>query len=505
MLRKIIEYYRHPYHAWLLPVSIGVGVYFYLLKERYHPAAALFAGPKEHSLQGMVEWVIDMLLYKGMWGFLAFSALFAGLVLLWLFFFAQFVLPVRRWEERKLAFNRLGYYVLGFHGPATFVQDGHLIQSKTERKRKGPGVMVLDTASAAVLFTEGGYTRAVGPGVVFTKGGEHANETTVLDLRVRAASLGPKPNEDPFAPQGEDETDEAYRERQKRRWETSAKTRDGAEVVARVVAVFYLDDHPDDLSEEAYEKGKFYTRFKGHAVSAWRAVTHQPLDADKAAREGASEDTLLEWGWLPARMAVDLWREYLQRFRLSDLFVPLEGDKTALQIITDAIRERLTQPTYREMGAEGVWTGAQLPSREYALLQARGIRVKAVAVPAILLPETVEKMLIQKWAANWLAYARKEREVVEHQRLLAKKRGEEAADVQWGTLIVERICADAQQQHLTREQCLERILRYLRGAIQSDPALYKAQKNDMAALEMVWAWARDLVQEKGDDDVAPVS
>ncbi len=499
-----MDYYRHPYRTRLAPIGVGVVVYFLLLKERYHPGAVFFAGPKEYSLQGVVDWAIAILLYKGMWEFLAFSALFAGLVVLWLFFFAQFVLPVNTWRERWSAFSRLGYYMVGLHGPAIFIQDGKLIQHKGESRRRGKGVIVLDTASAAVLFTEEGPTRTVGPGVAFTKSGERVTQNTVVDLRTRAEFLGPNVGEDPFAPQREEETNEAYEARQRRRWETSAKTRDGTEVVARVGAIFYLDDHPDGLSEEAYEQGKFHTRFKGHTVSVWRAIIHRPLDAEKASREASGEEASLDWGWLPARMAVDLWREYLQRFRLSDLFVPLEDDKTALQIIVDAIRERMTQPVYREMGVEGTWTGARLPSREYALLQERGIRIQAVAIPTILLPEAAEKTLVEKWAANWLMYARKEREMVEHQRLLAKKRGEEAADVLWGTLMVERICADAQQQHLTREQCLERILRHLRGVIQSDPALYQAQKSDMGALEAAWAWARDLLEEE-DDDVAPAS
>jgi len=73
-----------------------------------------------------------------------------------------------------------------------------------------------------------------------------------------------------------------HAERQRRRWETSAKTRDGTEMVARLVVVFALDEHPDDLDEEVWERGRFRTRFFGHKVSVWRAVTHRPIDAAKA-------------------------------------------------------------------------------------------------------------------------------------------------------------------------------------------------------------------------------
>jgi len=491
VLKKAWRYCRHPYCLQPLLIGIGVGVYFYLLIERYHPAAVLLACPFGGSLQDVVDWVLAVLTYGNMYRFFGWLILFALMVIFWLFFFAQFVLPVRGLEDRWLVFARLLRYAVGRHGPATFIQDGQLIQGKSESRRKGPGVMVLDTASAAVLFTEGGYTRAVGPGVVFTRRGEQAHKTTVLDLRLRKKFLGPKAEEDPFAPQGPEEPDEAYEERQRRRWETSAKTRDGTEVVVRMMAVFYLDDHPDGLSEEAYESGKFQTRFKGHAEAAWRAVTHQPLDAEKTLQVGRTDEALLEWGWLPIRLAVDLWREYLQRFRLNDLFLPLEGDQTALAIILQAIRERLTQPYYREMGNDGVWTGAELPSREYALLQERGIRVSSVSILSVVLPEEVEQALVHKWTANWLVHARREREIAEHRRMLARKRGAEVADILWGRLMTQRVCSDAESRRLSRAQCLERTLYHLRRAIQSDPALYAAHKHELAALEMMWAWARN--------------
>jgi hypothetical protein len=40
------------------------------------------------------------------------------------------------------------------------------------------------------------------------------------------------------------------------------------------------------------------------------------------------------WNPLPAKMAVDIWREYLSRFRLNQLFeIPPGKDKTNFQLI----------------------------------------------------------------------------------------------------------------------------------------------------------------------------
>jgi len=271
-------------------------------------------------------------------------------------------------------------------------------------------------------------------------------------------------------------------------------------VVARLIAVFHLDDHPDDLSEEAWQAGRFHTHFKGHTESAWRAVTHQPLDAEKAAREGAGDESLLDWGWLPAYLAVDIWREYLQRFRLEDLFAPVRDNKTALQIILEAINERLTKPKYRELGSEGTWTGAELPSREYALLQQRGIRVKTVVIPEILLSEEMEQALMERWISNWRILVMEERKNVERRRKLARKRGEEEAAELLGKTMAQA-CDEVKAQSSTPVQTLERALYHLRQTILSDPDMYAAHIHELRVLEKMWAWAYDRAQvEKSKPD-----
>ena len=500
VISRIWRYYNHPYRRWLLPVSVGVGVYFYLLWGQYHPLARLLAGPKVWGLQGVVDWMLGSLFYLPLWKFVGWSAVFWAMVAFWLFFFAQFALPVQTLEERRAIFVRLLYYVAGLHGPAIFIQDGEKIESKAERLRRGPGVIVLDSASAAVLQTEGGFTRAVGPGVVFTKAGETARPGATVNLRKHSASLGPQGDENPFAPRSPDETDEMYDQRMNHRWQTSAKTRDGTEVVPRLVVVFALDKHPDGLSEEAWEAGRFRTRFFGHKVSVWRAVTHRPVDAAKAALGTGKtpDDRLLRWDWLPARLAVDVWREYLQRFRLTTLFQVSPDGTPMLDFIAAAIRERLTQPQYRELGLDGQRTGEMLSSREYALLQERGIRVMAVALPAIFLPPEVEEELVARWTANWLVRARKERELVEQRRNLAKKQGEQEAADAWARIIVEEACTS--DEDVSPAACLDRLLAALSRAVQRDPALYLAHRSEFDALEMLWAWVHNRrIETNGTD------
>src|SRR5512140_351186 len=81
------------------------------------------------------------------------ACIFPLLLVLWLAFFAQFVLPVRTFGDRQKIFNRLIIYLTGMHGPAMFIENGVIKEHSGERLKKGPGVLWLDSASAAVTRT----------------------------------------------------------------------------------------------------------------------------------------------------------------------------------------------------------------------------------------------------------------------------------------------------------------------------------------------------------------
>src|SRR5688500_6210710 len=76
--------------------------------------------------------------------------IFPALLFLWIAFFAQFVLPVRTFKDRQKIFSRLLTDLLGGHGPALFIENGVIKEHSGERMKSGPGVLWLDSASAAV-------------------------------------------------------------------------------------------------------------------------------------------------------------------------------------------------------------------------------------------------------------------------------------------------------------------------------------------------------------------
>jgi len=227
---------------------------------------------------------------------------------IWLAFFAQFVLPVRTLRERQQIFDRLLTHLSGWRGPAIFVRDGKQIKRIGEEKRKGPGVIWLDSASAAVTRKAASFKKTIGPGVHFTWKGEYIAST--VDLHPQAQGLGPRESEDPFASQKEGQSDDEYNQIQKRRMEVSAWTRDGIEIVPNIKVVFKINASP----AKGDQKG---SRFGFNADSVRRAIIGEGVNP--GAPSGASRHRAA-WNQLPALIAVDLWREYLSKFTLAELF-----------------------------------------------------------------------------------------------------------------------------------------------------------------------------------------
>ncbi len=73
--------------------------------------------------------------------FIDLACLFPIILILWVTFFAQFVLPVRTAADRQKIVDRLFTYLSGGHGPALFIENGKVREHQGERLKKGPGVV----------------------------------------------------------------------------------------------------------------------------------------------------------------------------------------------------------------------------------------------------------------------------------------------------------------------------------------------------------------------------
>ena len=234
--------------------------------------------------------------------------IFGAGIFIWLAFFAQFVLPVKTFKERQQIFDRLMTHMSGGHGPAIFIENGRPRESKGERLKKGPGVLWLDSASAVVTRSVTKYENSFGPGVHFTNKGETI--ASPVDLHIQSQKLGPRDVENPFAVKHESQSEDEFKQIQKRRMEVTAWTRDGIEIVPNINVSFKIDGEPAKGEEEG-------SRFGFNEESVRKAITGEGVNP------GAPSDAArhrVAWNQLPALIAADLWREYLSKFTLAELF-----------------------------------------------------------------------------------------------------------------------------------------------------------------------------------------
>ena len=236
-----------------------------------------------------------------------------GLTLL--FAFAQFALPVKTLPHRLRLAGRVWLHAWGAHGPAMFVQNGRKVGRRGEVGRTGPGLVWVDTASAALTRTEAGGQRVLGPGVHFTGRRERIENT--FSLHAQTWSMGPGQDEPIFErlPELASEDERARHDAmQARRRAVSGLTRDGNEVVPEISITFSLDGQPVTAGQPGSRFG-----FSSRAVE--RAARGEGVNVDPV----TSRRVQVAWNQLPGLIAVDLWREYLAKFTLDDLFTARFG------------------------------------------------------------------------------------------------------------------------------------------------------------------------------------
>ncbi|MFN3741113.1 MAG: hypothetical protein ACK4VW_00390 [Anaerolineales bacterium] len=495
--------------------------------------------------------VLGLLLYILAWFFLRKYlprtfllidlAIFLSLYLLWVFFFSQFLLPVQGTGNRLKIFLRL--LAFWFRGPVIFVENGIPRERPGETKRRGLGVLWLDSASGGVIRNNVSFVRTIGPGVHFTKTGEYP--AGFVDLHIQIHSIGPGPKEDPFK-----SAEEAI---QKKRRATSAYTRDGIEVVPAIIVIFKIDAEP--------VKGQYPgSRFGYHPESVLRAIRGEGIEV-QVRGEGPRR---VRWNQLPALLAAELWREYLGKFTFDELFQVKEWDlplppspppprpdqttryyrpirvnmprrglggalaemlhllnrtlesalkgyleayyppasedtvatpqpsggmqhfsETALQMIGRMVLWRLQYPQVPELDKHGKYTGRLQSSMEFGLLHERGLRVRAVNIPYLHFPENIRQGLIQSWSATWLERAQAERQQVEQQRSIRQVQGQEKALLEYSLRISQDL---ARIRRPETNEVLRCLLHRSRRELQREVSLQQRAENEIAQIGEILQW-----------------
>src|SRR5512143_2734105 len=227
-----------------------------------------------------------------------------------IFFYSQFILPTHSLQERLKIASRLRLHAAGGHGPAIFVKNGRKVERLGESETIGPGVVWVDTASAVVTRTFATFKQVLGPGVHFIEANEKIG--SIIGLHVQTQTIGPTGLDAPYERLRENPTEEerrAHEEMMTRRMAVRAMTRDGIEVIPTINVSFKIDAKPAGRGEKG-------SRFGFNAEAVERAARSEGINPNSITEEKRH----VAWNQLPGLMAAELWREYLSKFTLNELF-----------------------------------------------------------------------------------------------------------------------------------------------------------------------------------------
>lgn len=397
-----------------------------------------------------------------------------GGLFFWLFFFAQFTLPLRTVEHRKDAFMRLMLYIFGATGPVVRVENGEILERKGEQEKSGPGVVILDTASAAVIRTPSAFKPAIGPGVYFTEA--HEKIAGTVDLHIQKGGIGPLEEDDPFVAMDKNDPDPAILELRKRRFATQGLTRDGIEVVPRITVSVRLDvKQPEGKSRFGYSH-----------ESVEKAIKSQPEDLeDKAPSSGGKVDLVR----LPLHLAADIWKECISRYTLEELFSSTPGTQTALQLITVELGDRLKKNHYQQTDEVGrSIVKKERPSAEFKMLSDRGIRVIGVTIPFLKFPAKVEEKILASWKSTWLIRAQQEREYIEQIRAYERERGRETATGVFIHRVLHHLGGMNPDARLDGDQILNQLVRGTIYLTERESYLHRLARDETQQLKELLEW-----------------
>lgn len=394
-----------------------------------------------------------------------------------IYFFSQFVLPIQNSKYRQEIYSRVKYFETGTRGPAVFIKNGRVITHEGESEKRGPGLIVLDTASAAVLRTDTEIRDTIGPGVKFTDGNEYIAGS--VDLRAQWQFIGPLATEQPFL--NPISAPKASTDSQNRRQQTNGLTRDGFEIIPTISIKFRIKRPVENRATE----GGVTSQYEFDADSVRNAITREVIQL------GTSDNSKvrMEWNKLPAHLVVNLWREYIRKFKLGDLFT--SSGISGLQTIEDMINKRLKQKDAVALDDTGLPTGEWLESLEFKQLESRGLEIMQVRIHNVLFESEMEKQHIEQWSAEWLNLAKKEENQLKEKEALIETAAREEASISFARIASRQFSAKPTPPQQNPFKTLQLLILPLKEFILNESHANSEMETEIRKLDDVWKWLLD--------------
>jgi hypothetical protein len=407
------------------------------------------------------------------------------------YFFAQFVLPIQNDAYRQEIYSRVKNFETGSRGPALFVKNGRVIMHEGETDKRGAGVIVLDTASALVLRTDTEIKDTVGPGVKFTKEDEYIAGS--VDLRAQWQFIGPLRAEQPFLNPVPISSPKDYNETQARRQQTSGLTRDGFEISPTISIKFSIRRPVEKLVSESGVRSQY--GFDAEAVR--NAITREVVQLGTT----DNSQVRMEWNRLPAHLVVNIWREYIRKFKLGDLFT--SSKTSGLQTIEDMINDRVKKANVEGLDDTGARTGEWVESLEFKQLQSRGLEIREVRIHNVLFEPSIEEQIIQQWSAEWMKIAKKEENYLKEMEALIETAARDEGSKSFARIASKQFSGKPTMPQQNPFKTLQLLIHPLKEFILNESSANSDMEKELRKLDDIWKWLLDHSSDGGAIPPAP--
>jgi len=395
-----------------------------------------------------------------------------------IYFFSQFVLPIQNPKGRQEIHSRVKNFETGYRGPALFIKNGRVITHEGEMAKRGAGLIVLDTASAAVLRTDTEIRDTVGPGVKFTRGDEYIAGS--VDLRSQWQYIGPHESDQPFhdpVPISSKEDNEV----QGRRQQTSGLTRDGFEVSPTISIKFSIKRPAENRPDQSGVTSQY-----GYDPDSVRnAITREVIYHDTS----ENSKVRLEWNKLPEHLVVNLWREYVRKLKLSELF-SISGEKD-LKFIENMINKRVKEKDVVALDDTGDPTGEWVDSIEYRQLESRGLQIMEVRIHDVHFEPSIEEQTIEQWSAEWLNMAKKEENQLKLMETLIGNASRDEASKSFARIASQQFGGKPSMPQQNPFKTLQLLIQPLKEFILNESTPNSSVETELRKLDEIWKWLLD--------------
>jgi hypothetical protein len=163
--------------------------------------------------------------------------------------------------------------------------------------------------------------------------------------------------------------------------------------------------------------------------------------------------------------------------------------KTALQVINEMVKARLTQEEVDFLDDHGVYREGKIPSTEFNLLQERGLQVRSVSISGLRFDPEIESTIIRRWSTTWLNNAKVESEQVEKKRSLIETHGQEKAIRQYADFLSKDL---TQKKPVGVKETLKTLLLRTRTRIINNHELRQRMTDEQQDLENIIRWIEGI-------------